>query len=136
MKKKTLQSTIAMLCIPSKSPSLMVRILFSCISSLRNVSNMDKARCGTDVSSFPPKFSRLSFLQNHIKMEWGRFKRRAQRERPTAEYTHFSRPRNASGSMTLILFSYNVNISSVSRPSNALLWICEMRLWLTFNINR
>lgn len=35
--------------------------------------------------------------------------------------TDFSNPRNASGSMTLILFSYNVKISNVSRPSNALL---------------
>lgn len=38
--------------------------------------------------------------------------------------------------MTLILFSYNVNISNVSSPSNARLWICEMRLWFRFNINK
>lgn len=51
-------------------------------------------------------------------------------------YTYFSKPRNASASMTLILFSYKVNISSVSSPSNARLWICEMRLWFKFNINK
>lgn len=37
--------------------------------------------------------------------------------------THFSSPRNASASTTLILFSYRVSISSVSSPSNARLCI-------------
>lgn len=52
------------------------------------------------------------------------------------ENTHFSNPLNASDSMTLILFSYSVNISNVSNPSNARLWICEMRLWFKFNISK
>lgn len=47
---------------PSKSPSLIVRILFSCISSFFSVSNMESAFCGTLDSSLPPRFKRFSFL--------------------------------------------------------------------------
>lgn len=53
-----------------------------------------------------------------------------------SRYTYFSNPRNASASITLILFSYSVRISSVSSPSNALLWICEILLWFKFKINK
>lgn len=48
--------------LPSKSPSLITRILFSCISNFLRLSKIDRARCGTDVNSFPPKFKRFSFL--------------------------------------------------------------------------
>lgn len=43
-------------------------------------------------------------------------------------FTYFSTPRNASGSIVTILFSYNVSISRVSKPSNALLWITPILL--------
>lgn len=48
--------------LPSKSPSLITRILFSCISNFFKLSNIERARCGTDVKSLPPKFKRFSFL--------------------------------------------------------------------------
>lgn len=38
--------------------------------------------------------------------------------------------------MTLILFSYSVRISNVSSPSNARLWICDMRLWFKLRISK
>lgn len=48
---------------PTKSPSLIIRILFSWISSFFKLSNIDKDFCGTAVNSLPPKFKRLSRLQ-------------------------------------------------------------------------
>lgn len=57
-------STILSKYAPSKSPSLIVRILFSCISSLRSISRMPSDFWGTDVSSFPPRFKRFNFLQS------------------------------------------------------------------------
>lgn len=56
--------------------------------------------------------------------------------RTALRLSHLSNPRNASGSMVWILFSYNVNISSVSNPSNARLWTTDILLWFRFKINR
>lgn len=58
----------------------------------------------------------------------------------SANYTYFSSPTNALGSMLLILFSYSVRISKVSRPWKAfscklltLLWfIFKIRSWFKF----
>lgn len=55
-------------------------------------------------------------------------------------YTYFSSPTNAFGSILLILFSYSVSISKVSRPWKAfscklltLLWfIFKIRSWFKF----
>lgn len=113
---------------PSKSPSDMLSIRFSWTSSFFRVSNIARARCGIAVKWFPPKFKRRSFLLK---------KNKENLISQTKIYlTYLSSPRNASGSMTEILFSYKVNISNVSRPSKALLWITEILLWLRFKINR
>lgn len=50
--------------------------------------------------------------------------------------TNLSNPRKASGSILTNLFSYNVKISKVSKPSKALLWITEILLWFKFKINK
>lgn len=55
-------SDIRTICIPSKSPSRITLILFSCISSFFSISNIDRDFCGTDVNSFPPRFNRFNFL--------------------------------------------------------------------------
>lgn len=47
--------------LPSKSPSCIVDMRFSCISNFFNRSNDVRAWVGTFVSSFPPKLSLLSF---------------------------------------------------------------------------
>lgn len=119
--------------LPSKSPSLMLRILFSWISSFLRLSKMDNDRCGTDVNSLPPRLRRFSFLSenNNVKNDiHSRFLFGVRHQ------TYFSKPRKASGSMTLILFSYKVRISNVSSPSNARLWICDMRLWFKLRISK
>lgn len=113
---------------PSKSPSLMVSMRFSCTSSFFSDSKMKSAFWGIDVRWFPPRLSRLSFL----------WKVSIRRVSAAGEKfpTHLSKPRKASGSIPVIRFSYSVRISSVSNPSNARLWTTEILLWLRFRISR
>lgn len=114
---------------PSKSPSLIVSMRFSWTSSFFSVSKMESAFCGIAVRWFPPRFSRFSFLlENSF---WDLIT-----SRETFQSTHLSSPRNASGSMLVMRFSYSVRISSVSKPSKARLWMTDILLWFRLRINR
>lgn len=54
--------------LPAKSPSVMVAMRFSCISSFFKFSSKARAFCGTAVKSLPPRFSRFSFLKQRNSM--------------------------------------------------------------------
>lgn len=120
---------------PSKSPSLIVSMRFSWTSSFLRVSNIKRAFCGMAVRWLPPKFKRFSFLLN-IFFFFQIIIQDVFIINKIYLNLYLSNPLKASGSMTVILFSYNVNISRVSNPSNARLWIEDILLWFKFKINR
>lgn len=49
--------------LPAKSPSDIVLIRFSCISSFFKFSSKASAFCGTAVKSLPPRLSLFNFLK-------------------------------------------------------------------------
>jgi hypothetical protein len=58
------QSLFSLWGVPSKSPSEISDIRFSCISNFLSMSSEDSADVGMDSNSLPPRFRRFSFLLN------------------------------------------------------------------------